>query len=182
MLPDANVKVHAPGRRLMTQPRDRPEPAEGSVITDEMRAQLGKECEPVTFEVDKTACRMFARAVGYTDPLYYDEDYAKSKGYASIPVPFAFLGHAVYNPNAPQRLGGAFRFQTPFKRILNGGTEVEHFHTVCAGDVLTATSKLVDIRERGGRMGPMLITVTEFTFRDQDGRVVAKMRGTGIQY
>jgi len=153
-----------------------------SVITDAMSADIGKESEPVTIEVDKTACRMFARSVGYTDPLYYDEEYAKSKGYRSIPAPFAFLGHPVYNPNAPQRLGGYFRTDTPFKRILNGGTDINYFDTVCAGDVLTATSKLADISERQSRLGPMLITVTEFTFRNQYGKVVATMRGTGIQY
>ncbi len=58
----------------MAQPKARPEPAEGtSVTTDKMRAEIGVESEPVTFEVDKTACRMFARAVGYTDPIYFDE-------------------------------------------------------------------------------------------------------------
>jgi len=153
-----------------------------SVISDEMRAEIGKESEPVTFEVDKTACRMFARSVGYADPLYYDEDHARSKGYRGIPAPFAFLGHPAYNPSAPHRLGGYFRFQTPFKRILNGGTDIDYFDTVCAGDVLTATSKLVDISERQSRLGPMLITITVVTYRNQDGKVVATVRGTGIQY
>src|SRR4030043_1928121 len=127
MPPDANVRVCSsiPRRRPMAQ-------SQGSVITDAMRAEIGKESEPVTVEVDKTACRMFARAVGYTDPIYFDEEYARSKGYRSIPAPFAFLGHPVYNPNAPQRLGGYFRTDTPFKRILNGGTGINYFDTVCA--------------------------------------------------
>ncbi len=167
----------------MAQPKARPEPAEGtSVITDKMRAEIGVESEPVTFEVDKTACRMFARAVGYTDPIYFDEQYAKSKGYRGIPAPVGFLGHVVYDPNRPQRIGGYFRTDTPFKRVLNGGTDIEYFDTVCAGDVLTATSKLVDLSERESRLGPMLITVTESTYRNQDGKVVARARGTGIQY
>ncbi len=156
--------------------------SQASVITDKMRAQIGVESEPLTFEVDKTACRMFASAVGYSDPIYFDEEHARSNGYRSIPAPVGFLGHPVYNPNAPQRLGGYFRTDTPFKRILNGGTDVEYLDTVCAGDVLTATSKLVDLSEREGRMGPMLITVTETTYRSSDGKVVARMRGTGIQY
>jgi len=156
--------------------------SQGSVITDAMRAEIGKESEPVTVELDKTACRMFARAVGYTDPIYYDEKYARSKGYRNIAAPFAFLGHLIFDPNAPQRLGGYFRTDTPFKRVLNGGTDVEYLDTICAGDVLAATSKLVDLSERAGRLGPMLVTVTEFTYRNQDGKVVAKMRGTGIQY
>ena len=155
---------------------------QASVITDAMRAEIGKESEPVTFEVDKSACRMFARAVGYTDPLFFDEEYARSKGYRSIPAPVGFLGHPVYDPNRPQRLGGYFRADSPFKRILNGGTDIENFDTVCAGDVLSATSKLVDLSEREGRLGPMLVTVTETTYRNPQGEVVAVARGTGIQY
>ena len=153
-----------------------------SVITDKMRAEIAVESEPVTFEVDKTACRMFARAVGYTDPIYFDEQHAKSKGYRGIPAPVGFLGHVVYNPNEPQRLGGYFRTDTPFKRILNGGNDIEYLESVCAGDVLTATSKLIDLSEREGRLGPMLVTVTESTYRNQDGKLVARARGTGIQY
>ncbi len=153
-----------------------------SVITDKMRAEIGVESEPVTFEVDKTACRMFARAVGYTDPIYFDEQHAKSKGYRGIPAPVGFLGHPVFDPNRPQRLGGYFRVDTPFKRILNGGTDIEYFDTVCAGDVLTATSKLADLSEREGRLGPMVVTVSESTYRIPDGKLVARARGTGIQY
>ena len=155
---------------------------QASVITDAMRAEIGKESEPVAFEVDKSACRMFARAVGYTDPLFFDKEYARSKGYRGIPAPVGFLGHPVYDPNRPQRLGGYFRSDSPFKRVLNGGTDIEYLDTVCAGDTLTATSKLVDLSEREGRLGPMLITVTETTYRDQAGKAVAVARGTGIQY
>ena len=155
---------------------------QASVITDAMRAEIGKESEPVPFEVDTSACRMFARAVGYTDPLFFDEEYARSKGYRSTPAPVGFLGHPVYNPSAPQRLGGYFRTDSPFKRILNGGTDIEYLETVCSGDLLSATSKLVDLSERAGRLGPMLVTVTETIYRNAQGKVVAVARGTGIQY
>ncbi len=156
----------------MTQP---------SIITDEMRAYIGRESEPIVVEVDKTSCRMFARAVGYTDPLFYDEEEAKRRGYRSIPAPPGFLGHPVYNPARPQRLDYLPPFQTPFTRILNGGTDIEYYEDICAGDVLTVTRKLVDMQERQGRLGPMLITVTEFTYKRGD-QVVARFRGTLIQY
>lgn len=55
-----------------------------SLITDEMRASVGVESEPTILEVDKTGIRMFARAVQQTDQIYYDEEYAKSKGYRSL--------------------------------------------------------------------------------------------------
>lgn len=156
-----------------------------SIITDEMRAAIGVESEPWTLEVDKTSIRMFARAVGYTDPVFYDEEFAKSKGYRSLPAPPHYLGTPVYNPavSDPTFGGprGRQRFQTPFKRRLNGGTDIEYFDTICAGDVLTATSKITDIQQRQGSIGTMLITTTETVYRRGD-QVVAIMRGTGIQY
>jgi len=156
-----------------------------SVITDEMRAAIGKEGEPATLEVDKTGCRMFARAVGHTDLIFYDEAYAKSKGYRSIVAPPGFLGARVF---APLAAGGArggppgIGFSIPYKRVLNGGTETEYFDTVCAGDVLTARNKATGFNERSGSMGPMLITTRETTYTNQDGKIVAIERGTVIQY
>ena len=154
-----------------------------SVVTDEMREAIGKESKPTTMEVDKTGCRMFARAVGHTDLIFYDEEYAKSKGYRSIVAPPGFLGTTVYSPlrGDPTEAGGG-RFSIPYKRVLNGGTECEYFDTVCAGDMLTARNKISGFTEREGSMGPMLITSRETTFTNQDGQLVAKMYGTVIQY
>jgi acyl dehydratase len=155
-----------------------------SVITDEMRGAIGKEGEPSTLEVDKSGCRMFARAVGHTDLIFYDEEYAKSQGYRSIVAPPGFLGTRTFKPAAGSR-GQAtpgLGFSIPYKRVLNGGTEVEYHDTVCAGDVLTARNKITGFNERTGGMGPMLITSRETTFTNQDGKVVAVERGTVIQY
>jgi acyl dehydratase len=155
--------------------------AEGSAITDEMRAAIGKEWEPVTVEVDKTAVRMFARAVGYTDLIYFDEKYAKGKGYRSLPCPVGFVGHPIFQPGR-SRLAHVMPFQTPYKRVLNGGTDFEYYEPICAGDVLTATTKVVDMVERTGGMGPMLFITSDTIYKNQQGRAVAKFRGTLIQY
>ena len=74
-----------------------------SAITDEMRASIGVEGAPTLNEVTTTGIRMFARAVGYTDQRFYDEAYAKSKGYRSLLAPPGYLGTAVYNPNAQRQ-------------------------------------------------------------------------------
>jgi hypothetical protein len=151
----------------------------GSVVTDEMRAQLNVESEPWTVEVDKTSVRMFARSCQYDDPLFYDEEFARSKGYRSLPAPPHYLGTPIFNPNAPAR--GARQLNIPYKRNLNGGTDIEYFDTIEAGDVLTATSMLTDLEETSGRLGPMLIVRNQTTYR-RDGKVVAILRGTGIRY
>lgn len=153
-----------------------------SVITDEMRAAIGRESEPVIYEVDNLGVRQFARAVGYTDPIFYDEAYAKSKGHRGLVAPVGFLGHPIYDPTKPPRIPEAFRLDVPYKRILNGGTDVEYFDAVCAGDVLTATTKLTGLTEREGRVGPMLIVEVETIFRNSAGKTVAVLRGAAIRY
>ena len=162
---------------------------EESLITDEMRAAIGKEGEPLTVEVDKTAIRWFARAVGHTDLVYYDEAYAKSKGHRSIVCPPGFLGHAIHTPQDPTNIIGNSVRRTPalpglkITRILNGGTEFEYYgEDICAGDVLKSVTKVADLRERTGALGKMLFLVTESNFYNPEGKLVATERDTGIIY
>ena len=158
-----------------------------SVITDEMRALVGIDGQPVTLDVEKANCRMFARAVGHTDLIFYDEDAARARGYRSIVAPPGFLGTPVFRPGAaPQGPPGAGRgYSVPYRRVLNGGTEYEYFpesDTICAGDTITAVSRISGFEETEGSLGPMLIATRETTYTNQRGKVVAKMRGTMIQY
>ncbi len=151
-----------------------------SVVTDAMRANLNKESRPRRIEVDKTAVRMFARSCQYTDPLFYDEEFAKSKGYRSVVAPPHYLGTPVFDPSmaseGPVRDDGL-----PYKRVLNGGTDIEYFDTIQAGDVLESTNATVGYEETSGRMGPMLITRTDTIYR-RDGKTVAISHGTIIRY
>ncbi len=155
---------------------------QAAVITDKMREIIGKESDPVTNEVDNTGCRQFARSVGYTDPIFFDEGYAKSKGYRGIVAPPGFLGHPIVIPGRPSPASPYSQLDIPYKRVLNGGTDIEYLDDVCAGDRLTATSKISDLTEREGKLGPMLIVSTETTYKNQDGKVVAIMRGGAIRY
>ncbi len=157
--------------------------AEDSIITDEMRAVIGIESEPWTLEVDKTAVRMFARAVGYDYPIFYDEEFARSKGYRSLPAPPHYLGTPIFNPAASDAMvsGPGGRVRHNLKRVLNGGTDIEYFDTIVAGDVLSASSKVAELQERRGSLGTMLITITETTYR-RNGQAVAISRGTNINY
>ena len=157
-----------------------PEP----LITDEMRAEIGKESPSWTCEVDKTAIRMFARSVGHTDPIYYDEAAAKAAGYRGLVAPPGYLGTPVFNPKAPGRdmMRGGAQPSRPLTRILNGGTEIEYMDDVCAGDVLTASSHVANLEEREGSIGQMLITTNKTVYKNQAGKVVAVATGTGIRY
>jgi acyl dehydratase len=162
-----------------------------SVITDEMRAAIGLEGPSTVMEVARTNCRMFARSVGHTDPIFYDDAAAKARGYRGVVAPPGFLGTPIFKPGGggavPGEMGGR-TFAVPYKRILNGGTDYEYLpdapdgDTICAGDTITARTKIAGYEEATGSLGPMLITRRETTYTNQNGKVVAKMYGTLIQY
>jgi acyl dehydratase len=154
--------------------------AEESLITDEMRKMVGYETPMLTYEIEKEPIRRWADAIGDPNPLYHDEEYARSRGYRSIIAPPGFVPQYRYPAQGgewPLRL-----VKTSLTRSLNGGNEYEFFKPAQAGDVLTAITKVVDLYERKGKMGMMLFQTMETTFRNQDGDIVVKARYTGISY
>ncbi|MCS5637406.1 MAG: MaoC family dehydratase N-terminal domain-containing protein, partial [Myxococcota bacterium] len=119
--------------------------AEKIEISDEMRAVVGVSSDPWTHEVTTTSVRAFARGVGYTDPVYFDEDAARTAGYRSLPCPPTYLGTPVFIPgrsndtfSGPKNTGPGL--DHGLKNVLDGGTETEYFADICAGDKLSVTS------------------------------------------
>ena len=157
-------------------------------LTDEMRAHIGTPGAPWTHEVTTTSVRAFARGVGYTDPVYFDEEAARAAGYRGLPAPPTYLGTAIFIPGRSHEI-----FSTPvegqphiehgLKNILDGGSETEYFETICAGDTLTAVTRVagLDVRESKS-VGTMLIATTEATYTNQEGKVAAIQRSQVIFY
>ncbi len=162
--------------------------AENFEITEEMKAQIGWESKPWNFEVTTTSVRAFARGVGYTDPVYFDSEAARKAGYRNIPAPPTYMGTAVFIPG---QTDDTFSFppnSTPpvnhgLFNVLDGGTEIEYFGDICAGDTLTGVSRLADLFTKDTKsLGIMLIVANESTYTNQDGKVVAIMRTQAIFY
>jgi N-terminal half of MaoC dehydratase len=151
------------------------------LMTDELRALIGKPWPSVVFEVERTGVRMWARAVGLEDLVFHDEKAARERGFERLPAPPGFIGFLRTRPGDPEP-GPPIRGLHPdLNRSLNGGTEFEYRAPILAGDELTATTTIVDIKERSGSVGPMLLITRETTFR-RDDEEVALMRATVINY
>lgn len=156
-----------------------------TVVTAEMQAMIGREVDEGVAEVTTTSCRLFARAVGHTDPIFYDDAVARARGYRGIVAPPGYLGTPV-NHRGPGAMVAVptpiAELPIPYKRILDGGTSYEYLEPVVAGDVVTSRSRITRFEERLGSIGPMLITYHETSYTRQDGTLVAKMYGNVIHY
>ncbi|MFQ5925525.1 MAG: MaoC family dehydratase N-terminal domain-containing protein [Dehalococcoidia bacterium] len=149
---------------------------QGSLITDEMKEQLGVEGTVTILEVEKGHVRMMAEALDDPNPLWQDEEYAKKTKYGGIIAPPAFLC------SARAGTGRGVQMKTPFLRVLAGGDELEYYLPVRPGDVITSVSKIAAYNEREGKRGKMLFTIIETTYKNQRGEVVASGRSTHISY
>ena len=147
------------------------------VVTDEVRKQIGKTGEARTYEVERGAIRRFAEAIGDSSPLYNDESGARKTRFGGMIAPPTFcrsLGSPIPNVTLPA-LGESFRG-------LDGGSDWEYFHPIRPGDRITVQSKLADLRESEGRLGPMVFITIETSYTNQFGELCATQRSTGIRY
>ena len=151
------------------------------LVTEELRALIGRPWPPVTYEVDRTGIRMWAQAVGIDDLVYHDEDVARERGFERLPAPPGFVGFPRTRPGEPVP-GPPIRGLHPdLHRSLNGGTEFEYRATIYAGDELVATTTIAQMKERSGSIGRMLLITRETRYRRAD-EDVALMRATVINY
>jgi acyl dehydratase len=150
-------------------------------LTPEMKAAVGKSTDTTTYEVTSLGIRTFCRAVGYENPLYFDDEAAAKAGHPAIIAPPGYLGMPVWSPNATRRQE---LFKSPFTRNLNGGTAVEPLAHVYAGDVLEAVTTLTSLDILPSKAyGQLMVRKSETVYtRKSDGKVVAKTRGTGLSY
>ncbi|MDY6908069.1 MAG: MaoC family dehydratase N-terminal domain-containing protein [Chloroflexota bacterium] len=151
--------------------------AEESVVTDEMRAAIGTQSEPTVIEIEKGMIRKHAEAVEDPNPLWQDGEYARRARYGGMVASPGLLTCVMMMGERVQ-----LPFQLPFLRVLDGGGEWEFFQPIRPGDVLTVTNKLVNLRERTGKSGKMVFTITETTWKNQRDEVVARAQGTIIMY
>ena len=157
-------------------------------ITDEMRSTIGVESKPWTHEVTTTSVRAFARGVGYTDHVYFDEAAAVAAGYRSLPAPPSYLGTPIFLPgqssdtfSGPKESGPSLNIKLP--NLLDGGTETEYYADICAGDTLSVTSRVSDLAVREGKStGQMLIVTRETRVINQNDELVALERGQALFY
>jgi acyl dehydratase len=151
-----------------------------------MHQRKNKWSEPrVSLPISISDIRKWAIAVYWpeTPPrLYWDEAYAKTTRWGGIIAPPEFNPYAwpVHREIAPAQLTPTSA--GPGTRGMNGGQVVDYSAPMRPGDVISATTALVDWNERTTRLGLTLFSVSETRWTNQKGELVKTSRNTGIRY
>jgi acyl dehydratase len=154
-------------------------------IPESVRALIGVK---KTREVQVTLrdIKRFAQAIGETNPLHYDEDYAKTTRHGRVVAPPLFCQALTYDDLPPGQLGadGApteLDLDIPAHRAVGGSSEYKIDRLVAAGETITVVSQLQDVSTKQGRSGQLYMIVVKTDFRDERGDPVASETATYIK-
>ena len=145
-----------------------------SVVTEEMRSFIGAESPPVTYRVSHREVARFNAAIrGELPPV--ESDPLADSGEPPLVANPLILRSFITAPFDPP-------FPEPFHDVLDGGSRFSFNRPVVAGDEITVVRKMTDMFEKNGRFGPMLFKITEVSYRDGQGELVATQESTSISY
>jgi acyl dehydratase len=132
---------------------------------EELKRRLGTELWSVEYEIEKGMIRRFAQAIGDPSPRWQ-----------VVAPPTLVL--TVGLDQIQQEILDSF----PSATILHGSTELECYQPVKVGDILTATAKVANIRERQGKMGKTAFVTIDTTYKNQEREPVARCRQMVVSY
>ncbi|MFJ3667428.1 MaoC family dehydratase N-terminal domain-containing protein [Streptomyces sp. NPDC090106] len=164
-----------------------------SLVSAEMAAAVGSVTDwRVSFPVAVSDIRRWAIAVYYPDPPPERFREETAPGGLLAPEEFNPFAWAVASRREPLVPPGprdtdwtekALGIAGPgLRHQVNGGIEVAYGAPIRSGDVIRSETRLVSYAEKAGRMGPMLVSVTESVWTNQDGERVRVERQTAIRY
>jgi acyl dehydratase len=139
--------------------------------------QIGTAGRPQRMHVELGKIREFARAVKDDNPLYFDSERAGRELGGVVPPPTFTMTLALWDDG-----GGRPALNLDLRRLLHGEQEFEYLRPIHPGDVLTSTTRVADVFEKGGsRGGTMKFVVLESEFVNQKGETVLRSRSTLIE-
>ena len=137
---------------------------------------VGKVFPPLQADVEKWQLRFFAKAVGESNPIYFDEVAAQAEGHKSILAPPTYvLTLSIAEPDPFQKYR---ELGINPEQMLHAQQKFEYFAPVYAGDKITFTSRIVDFIER--RKGAIKFLIEETDAVNQEGVMTTRFRKTVV--
>ena len=141
------------------------------------RALIGKTSAANRVAPSADSIREFSKAVGETNPIYFDRDAARAAGFADVVAPptypVAFMAE-VMDPDL------FYELDLNIPSLVHGEQEFEYFRPLVAGEELSVQGRVGDMWEKQGQSGMLDFVVLEATASDKDGKPVYVSRVTLI--
>ena len=158
------------------------------VITDELRAWCGRTLGPIPLpeRISASDLRRYVNATGDRNPLWLDDDFARSVGYKSRVIPPAMIAE-LYRRNdgstgtQSDSLWKALPLPENYTESRNAQAEFEWLESVYLGDQLYVTHRIVDIVSRKIRNGVGIFVTREMEVQREDGVLVLRVRQTSVK-
>lgn len=140
------------------------------------RKFIGLTSGPRVVDVEKGQVAFFARTIGETDPIYFDEEAARAKGYRTIPSPPTF-GFSLKLFAPAEELDWSV-LGVNIEKILHGEETFFYHAPIYVGDRVTLNTKISDIYDKKG--GALEFVVQDTTAVNQHGTLVLESQTVAI--
>ena len=141
-----------------------------------LRKHIGDQLPASRVEVEKELIRRFARVIGLTNPIHFDEAAAKAAGYRSLVAPPTFF--TVMEEMSPPSMAPIVHLGFDATSSLHAQQRFEYHEPICAGDEIEISERIVDIFDK--KDGELIFIVSECTGTNQAGQVTIKTRATNV--
>ncbi|MFW9951088.1 MAG: MaoC family dehydratase N-terminal domain-containing protein [Candidatus Thorarchaeota archaeon] len=126
------------------------------------RKFVGYEFGKMEVPIPRWKVSQFAKAIRNDNPIYYDIEVAKGKGYSDLPVPPTFYTTMTFSDKDFYEILGI-----DFRKLLDGSREYKYYSDCCAGDIVSYQTKIKSITEKEGKRGKMDILIAITTIKNK---------------
>ena len=142
--------------------------AADNLLSDDVRAWIGRSDEPVRMEVSRRDIVKYSIATEQRNPRYLRGDEA--------PPMFLFGADKPLTPIPQLRADGLLEDQLlpdlPLKRVMAGGIKQRYHRPIKPGDVLIITRTITDIFQKQGSSRPLIFIVYDIRVTTEDVTLV----------
>jgi acyl dehydratase len=129
---------------------------------------IGKTYPESTYEVGKEKIKEYAKAIKNPDPHYLDDDFAKKSKYGTIIAPPTFA--VVFGAYLIEPVFNDKDLNLNMAMLVHGEQELEFLEVVKAGDSITTSAKIVDIKNKE----KLDVISVEIKSKNQHGKDVSR--------
>lgn len=129
---------------------------------------IGKTYPSYTYEVGKEKIKEYAKAIKNPDPHYMDDDFARKSKYGTIIAPPTFA--VVFGAYLIEPVFMDKDLNLNMAMLVHGEQELEFLEVVKAGDSITTSAKIIDIKNKE----KLDVLSAEIVSKNQHGRDVCR--------